>query len=68
MNLKSRLKSITALAITGLAIASMASGCSDAKALQDAACCTAFQVGTDMTWASASAGFRRPRGPARSAL
>src|SRR6187402_1668066 len=49
MNLKSRLKSFSALAVTALAVSSAVAGCSDAKALQDAACCTGFEVGADMT-------------------
>ena len=48
MILKS-LKPLTALALTALAISSMGTGCSDAKALQDAACCKEFAVGTDMS-------------------
>jgi len=49
MNLKSRLKPFSALAFTSLVIASLGAGCSDVKNLQDAACCDAFKVGTDMT-------------------
>jgi hypothetical protein len=49
MNLKSRLKPITAVAITALAISALTSGCSDAKNLQDAACCSDFKIGTDMS-------------------
>lgn len=49
MNLKSRLKPFSALVVVSLAASSMAAGCSDAKALQDAACCKGFEVGTDMT-------------------
>jgi len=49
MNLKSRLKPFTAVALTALAISALTSGCSDAKALQDAACCSDFKVGTDMS-------------------
>ncbi len=49
MKSKSRLKPIAAVAFTALAISTLASGCSDAKNLQDAACCKDFEVGTDMS-------------------
>ncbi len=49
MNLKSRLKPFTAVALTALAVASLTAGCSDAKKLQDAACCNDFKIGTDMS-------------------
>ena len=48
MNLKS-LKPLTAIALTALVISSMSTGCSDAKALKDAACCEGFKIGTDMS-------------------
>jgi hypothetical protein len=49
---KKRLKSVTALALFGAAIAVSNTGCSDVQNLQGAACCTAFKVGTDMTSAN----------------
>ena len=49
MNLKSRLKPLSAVAFAALAVSTFVAGCSDVKNAQDAACCTAFKVGVDMT-------------------
>jgi len=49
MNLRSRLKPFTAIAFTALAVTTLGAGCSDIKDAQEGLCCTAFQVGVDMT-------------------
>ncbi|HEY4105731.1 MAG TPA: hypothetical protein VGM44_17650 [Polyangiaceae bacterium] len=49
MILKNRLKPLTALAFTALAVSTLGAGCSAVKDAQSAACCTEFQVGVDMT-------------------
>jgi len=49
MNLKSRLKPFSAVAFSALAVSTLIAGCSDVKNAQEAACCTAFEVGADMT-------------------
>jgi hypothetical protein len=49
MNLKSRLKPFAAVAFTALAVSTVVAGCSDLKEAQDAACCSEFEAGADMT-------------------
>ncbi|MEI9939331.1 MAG: hypothetical protein WDO69_19085 [Pseudomonadota bacterium] len=49
MNLKSRLKPFAAVAFTALALSTLVAGCSDLKDAQDAACCSEFKAGADMT-------------------
>lgn len=52
MNLKSRLKPFTALAVTALAASTLAAGCSSDNPLaaaQDGLCCNSFKLGADLS-------------------
>src|SRR6478609_520185 len=49
MNLKNRLKPLTAVAFSALVLSTLVAGCSDLKDAQDAACCKEFEAGADMT-------------------
>jgi len=49
MNLKSRLKPVTAVAFAALVVSTLVAGCSDLKDAQDAACCKEFEAGADMS-------------------
>jgi hypothetical protein len=49
MNLKNRLKPFSAVALTALAISTLGAGCSAVKDAQDAACCSEFKAGEDMS-------------------
>src|SRR6478736_1470781 len=49
MNLKNRLKPLTAVVFSALALSTVIAGCSDLKDAQDAACCKEFKAGEDMS-------------------